>query len=503
MADLHFPLTIAPGINTDDTPFAAGGQWVDGSNMRPWRGGMEALGRSIDYGISTPPTGIVRKVHVWTKNDGTELVVCGTDSKLYASVLSGITTWSDITPAGFTAGSAASPLSWGFENYGENLIACARRHGAAGGASTVKMYQWELDTGTAATQVTNSPARSSDILVTAERQILALGCNEVTSGTFNPRCIRGSDIEVITDWSPSAADSSFEYILEDSGEIVTGRRMGGYIAVWTEDNIHLGQYVGNGTQVYRFDKIADSAGLYSRNVLATSNGSAFWLGNDLQFRYWTLGGEPVVVPCPLLRGAFDNPETGSSSQVSEQGQGKMFMEYIQGRGEFWFFYPDYSDNIAVRDYPTRGIGYNVAEGKWFKIGNARSAMKARQKPYSGVYAFDESGSFYLDDVQGFQGGQAAWSLTSGDIAVSDGLKRMVFQEIGQSGDITMTIKSKDYPNGSYTTVATETLTTSTEKVNFMGEGRLLNITLSGSAATSGIPCRLGKIVVKASVAGTQ
>src|SRR5204863_1104411 len=114
---MKIPLELPPGLNGDDTTFAVGGRWADGSNVRFRLGRAETIG-GWERLMSDPLTGVCRGVFPWTDNTGVLNIGFGTHSKLQL--------WRggalfDVTPAsGFSAGAidGAGSAGYGTGAYG-------------------------------------------------------------------------------------------------------------------------------------------------------------------------------------------------------------------------------------------------------------------------------------------------------------------------------------------------------------------------------------------------
>jgi hypothetical protein len=226
---------------------------------------------------------------------GTARVLYGCYTKLYTATSSTSPgTATDITPAAFPGAGAAG---WAFDAFGSDVLAAP-----VGGT----LYRW-TGAGVAAA-VAVAPANMYDMLVTSERQVMALGTNEVVSGTLNRMCIRVSNLEDYTSagsWTPTSTNNADEIILEGSGFIVAGRRVGAYIAVWTNAALHIGQYIGDPGQSYRFDIVDQIPGPTSREAVCVIDGTAYWMGTDLRLHVWSPGALPSVIPCPISRDLQD------------------------------------------------------------------------------------------------------------------------------------------------------------------------------------------------------
>jgi hypothetical protein len=458
----------APGINSDDTTFAAEGRWADGSNVRFVRGKPQVIGgwtRQGSYTLSGACTDIA-----WLNNGST--IAYGTTTKLY--VLAAGTLY-DITPAGFT-----SCVRWSLQAWGDYLLAVPQ-----GGT----LYVWDGNTANDATEVTQAPDEITSMLVTPERQVLALGCNEETSGTFNSRCIRGCDIEDYTDWTTSATNNAFEYILEATAPISIGKMLGDYVGVWTQSTFHLGTFIGDPSQTYRFQRIGKHGETTSPRSVVVKNSTAWWVTTDGFFRTYTVGGEIDEIPCPIFEDWIDH-QTGGSAAIHGA--------YMPKYDEVWWFYNDDRDASSMA---SRYVAFCRKESAlaqspvWFRGQMKRAAMNTE----FGVLAIDENGY-----AQGHETGTTAngaalnWFIQSADQYIDQGKRRMMIRGItpdleDQVGDVSLTLYTKQYPQSAAVTKGPYTLTTATVKKDFRVSGKLISVKLSGGDA-SGSYMRLGKPV---------
>lgn len=92
---MRIPLDIPPGLNGDDTTFAAAGRWSDGNNVRFWRGRPQVIG-GWEKLITTALTGVCRDIFAWTDNSAVLNIGFGTHSNLQLWQGGGLY---DITPA--------------------------------------------------------------------------------------------------------------------------------------------------------------------------------------------------------------------------------------------------------------------------------------------------------------------------------------------------------------------------------------------------------------------
>ncbi len=504
---MRVPLEIAPGIASDDTDFASV-RWADGDNVRPWRGKMEVIGGWTDALNGETLTGVCRNILGLGKTSGGSVIAFGTHSALQvwqAGVLY------DITPAALSAGSintggaaggwgrgtwssgAWSSSSgtyyvrtWSLSSYGAYLIANPR-----GGT----IYEWQGDTSADAAAITNAPTTVTYALATPQRQVLAFGCNEEASTNFNPLCIRGSDIEDNTDWTTTATNNAFEHILDASGgRIVAARIIGPYVAVWTDYSLYLGEYIGDPTQTYRFDRVGDNCGLAGPNAVEVVDSTAFWLAPDLQFRTWTIGARVELIAPPVGKEFRDN--------INRTQIDKVVCSALSQFGEVWWHYPDSRDGIENSRY----IAVSMLDGTWFKGTLARTATVnagVLQYPVKATYA----GMVYYHEYGTSADGSAlSWSLATSDIylgaAESWAECRGIWPDFeGQDGDISLSIALKPYPQGTARTKGPYTLADGADRKHFLVQGRVAALTFSGSA--TGAFMRIGKPTLDVVQTGRQ
>ena len=454
-----------PGLFTDDTDYSSDGKWVEGSNVRPWNGRMQVIG---GWRLRAAPqlSSTADLIREWKSSAGTNYVAYGCRAALRAEVA---LTLYDITPAAISG--TFSTARWSFANYGDTLIA---------NFSGAKIYQWLLNTATPAAQVTNAPVAVTCILVTPERQLLAFGCNEEGSGTFNQRCIRGSNIEDITDWTTTATNNAFEHILDGAtSSIVTAKIVGQFVAVWTQSELFLGQFLGDPSQTYRFDKVATNCGALSLNSVTVVDQTAYWISPELQFHVWTPGTPPVDIPNPTIDFLRANILTASQSDT--------FSCHVAKYDEVWFNYP----KTTSPTFQTYYAAYCIKSGLWFKGKTERTAM---HQGLTNIIAADNSGN-RINCETGAYGEVGSfhtleWSLGSADYYIDNAQLRMMLRSVwpdfeGQLGNVTMTIKTSEYPQGAETSQTALTFTSSTTKKDFRASGRIVRVTFSGSDVNGG------------------
>jgi hypothetical protein len=467
MPRFSFELEIPPGIVSDDTTFASKGRWADCDGIRFREGKPETLpgyvGLAAGFANNLLSIGIAAGK-----------IIVGSDSGLFALTNSGAST--NISP-----GPLGGPTSsWSITNWGDLVIASP---------SGLKIYE---STGAlAATRVTNSPASNTRVLVTPQRQILAFGTNEVSSGTFNGRCIRGCDLENRTVWTPASTNNSFEDILDDPGTIVGAELIGSYVAVWTTTSLFLGQFVGDPSQTYRWDRV-DSTGLISAAAVTVLHGTAYWLGSDLNLYAWQPGGVVEQLKCPIWRDFGLNYRAGSTF-----GSGPLM--YGNTRyNEVWLHYCDTRDGVS--NSTTRYIAVCLDDMSWFRGLRRISAAHSSAAASAILDATYDPGAYFTTTFGGVLYVEGTGSsgddsyLQSADQYIDAGRTRVMVQSVQpdfeqQTGAVALTAYVRDRPQSSAVTKGPYTLTNTVGKTDFRASGKLMALKFSAAA---GVKWRLGK-----------
>ena len=491
---MRIPIDIAPGLVTQDTSFRNQGRWEDASNVRFRDGQWEVIG-GWESLVTTLLTGVCRTVFQWTDNASSLNIAFGTNEKLQLW-LGGILY--DITPAGFVPGAVNGtggagygtgaygigeysepstadffPLTWSFAPYGETLMANPRGQ---------TIYTWENNTANPATALTNAPAEVTYMLVVPQRQVMALGCNEETSGTFNPLCIRWSDIEDPEQWTTATNNNAGEYILEGGSRIVCGRVVGDYVFIWTDVALYMGTFIGDPGETWRFEKLGNHCGAIGPNAPVIYSQQAFWIAPDTQFWTCQLGGAPQSIDCPVWKEFSDNIAVGQSDKIV----GATISKFREVR----WFYPDQRDGYEN----SRDITLNLA-GPWCH-GNLPRTAFVDAGPSDSPIGVTPGGNIYWHERGNSADGAAfSWFIRSSDFYIGEGDKMLMIRGIwpdfkGQIGPMNFEITTRKYPQATARQKGPYTLAPNQSKKDFRATGRVANVRFYGSSAPT--YARMGK-----------
>lgn len=463
MGEFTYELDLPPGLDSDNTAFASPGRWADADNVRFYNGKPQAIGARVTLqtlagGQEILDLGLFQTTGLW--------FVVGTADKLLGGSFGAAT---DITPASnWSNGGAVSFAQWG-----TNILASPFNG---------RLFQW-VPGDPIAIEVANAPDQIRTILVSPQRQVIALGTNEEISGTWNPRCIRGSDLEDISDWTTSATNNAFEHILDDTGQIITGRFLGNYLMVLTTTSLWMGTFVGDPAQTYRFDLIQHGCGMKGlSNAACVFDGALYWLGIDLRLWTYTPGGAPAPVPCPISKDFRDNFENDFEAPR---------VDAIPHFGEIRISYSDTRD--ADDQTVTRFIAVN-RNGEWSRGTHASRAMCTNPLATMSVYAVSSaatpaayvSGDANIVSMEELNSGTPAWHIQSSDQYLASGRQRFMTNRFipdfeDRAGDLSLTLYVRDRPGTSPTTKGPFTVAAAATKKDFRASGMIAAVKIAGTA----------------------
>lgn len=477
-------LPLRPGIVKDDPDFASEGVYVDGQNVRFWRGWPEKIGGWSKY-VADQVAGKARGLVSWRDNDGNTYVAIGTHSNLYVVTQAAL---SDITPSGFTEGyeygtsgagwgagtwghaqgwgspaavpTAFDPMTWSLATWGQNLLACPRNG---------TLYEWALVTATPAAAVSGAPSQIGTIFVTKERFAVAVGAHNGTS--FDPMLIRWSDQEDNTSWSTSSTNLAGDFRL--AGSIaVAGTQSRLTNLIWTDEGLYSMTYLGDVEFVFGFDTLGRNCGLIGPNAFVEKDGMAFWMSPTQQFFVYD-GGSPRPLDCTVRKFVFDALVASNKAAVY-CGMNARF-------NEVWWFYPTDPDAPELDSYVIYNWRDNVwatgtmSRTSWFDA-NATSyplAVDAEGYLYSHEVGVDADGAAMVAYVE-----TAPFDLGDGDLVMH--MYRMVpTMELTGSVDVATSVRR--WPQGAVEKTITKTFSTTTEKIDLHIEGRQARLRFTSDA----------------------
>lgn len=265
----------------------------------------------------------------------------------------GATGWGDAT-AGAGVGVGQQMRLWSNDNFGKDLIFSER-----GGP----IYYWDDNTSTwprATELVTDVPIIATNQVVVSDvsRFVIAMGCNQFGSGTFDPMVVRWSDQEDPNTWAPAITNQAGEQRLSNGSYIVQAKKNRQEILVWTDSAIYSMQYLGP-PYVWGFQLLMDNISIMSPNAAIVVNNVAYWMGTD---KFYSYSGVVQTLPCALRQYVFDDISYDQRFQIVAGSN--------EGYNEVWWYYVSQTEvNKAASENRVplvdRYVIYNHLERIWY------------------------------------------------------------------------------------------------------------------------------------------
>ncbi len=515
-----------PGILKEDSPLEAEGGWIDADKVRFYKGGVHVIGGWQELSLETPAVsggvfdpvafddavyrvyvippdqtyqGQVRGAHAWNGLDGKAYLAWGTTAGLFVMYDSTIY---DITPDEFVPESEDTSASlygdglygdgvygsqqavvWSQDNWGENLLACVRGD---------RLFEWVPGTEKALV-VANAPDQITSFFVSPERVVVLLGTKEF-GGDFNPMLVRWSDQGDNTQWTPSSFNIAGEFPLSAGSQLVAGLVTRGQNLVWSDDALYTMQFTGDINSIFVL-RIAGRGGLIGPYAKAASDSAVYWVSRD---NFYTFTGQiPQVMPSTVRSYVFENLYLGKEDRI-HVGWNTAFQEP-------WFFYPDAADDTGE----CSRYAMMSPEGHW-SIGtyNLTAWVRAGVFPYPIAFSSDYRIAYHEVPDAGAGSDPLDAFIESGFIDVGDGdtlyvIKRIVPDFHEQKTNVSMTFKTKLWPNGSITTRGPYVATPTTRKLDMRTKAREFAVRLESSGAPGAASWGLGAIAFDAQPSGEK
>lgn len=442
------PIQIPSGISRNGTQYQTKGRWYDGNLVRWYDGQLRPIGGWVRTTTSAAADKIRRMIS-WGDNTDGRWIGLGTSTKLYVNRGAGVLY--DVTPVGFVGGTddatetlgygggpygAAAygtareggtyfpPQIWFLDNWGQNMVACARSDG--------KIYEWALDTGTAATVVANAPTSNLGILVSDERHLIALGAGG------NRRKVQWSDKEDNETWTPAATNEAGSFELQTDGTIVGGTRVRGQILVVTDTDAHAMRYIGS-PFIFSRERVGVNCGCASAGALISVESFAYWMGRK---SFWMFDGAVVrPLPCEVSDYVFNDIALINSAKITS-GHNWIF-------GEIWWFYPS-ATSLECDKY----VIYNYREDHW-SVGTLARTSWVAGDIFGSPYAAGTDNHVYQHE----EGWTDNGSTRVGSIFVESGAYEIpttgeqvmhihqLIPDEATSGEVSVSFKTRFTPNG--------------------------------------------------------
>ena len=412
----------------------------------------------------------------------------------------GAGTWGAGTFGSVSAISASSQLrNWSHGNFGEDLVLNPRGGGVyywdqSGGATTRAVAVSDLSGAILA------PTIALQVLVSdIDRHVVCLGADPINSSnqrtsSSDPMFICWSDQENITDWEPIATKTAGSLRLSSGSEIIGGLSSREEILIWTDTSMYSMSYIGP-PFTFGVNLINQGVGLIGPKAAVNTPDGVYWMDRKGFYKY---SGSVQLVPCSVHYYVF-----------SDFNQGQYFQTFGFVNKQFnevgWFYCSSGETTID------RYVVYNYAENTWTIGQLSRSAWMDEGIFESPIATYTTSNVGYLYDQE--TGNDADGSpmdnvyIQSSDFDMQpDGdyytFIRKVIPDVKFTGNggsdqtINFVLKSRNFPGDSLTTDTTQTVTSTTQRLDTRIRARQLAFRIESDDDNSsdirlGVGWRLG------------
>jgi hypothetical protein len=483
MADFTpIPLDLPTGLYTEGTDLGSRGRFVDGSNVRFWKGKPERIGGWMKYisaQLSGPPRGMI----AWRTLAGASYIATGTFDKLY--VIDG-TDATDITPSGMSAGTedsgTGSSSAWGMDtwgggswgglgtlatpgtfartwslaHWGEDLLAVARDEG--------HLYTWDASAGLTsnpATEVSGAPTNNLGVLVSEiDRHCILYGAGG------DPLLVQWSDAEDFSEWTIDSTTSAGSIRVEDGNEIRGMVTTGLGHLILTDTSAYIMTYVGD-PFIFRISKIGSACGLIAPGAVIAVESGAVWMGKDA---FYTFDGQVKRVPCDVHSRVFQSLQFSQAIKVA--------CGYNAQYGETTWYFPGTgsSENNSHACLSTEGWSLGNVPRTAYIDANVKTNKPVAASPTGYLYAHESGTTADGDPI--------SYSLKGVGVEIAEGVEfahvRKIepdFQRI--AGTHTLTLNVHDYPDRLARVQGPYSIDQDTDKLSVRARGKLISLSLSG------------------------
>jgi len=347
---------------------------------------------------------------------------------------------------------------WSQDNWGEDLVVNPR---------SGQIYYWDYSGGTAARAVLlSSLSGAADVPTTAnlimvsegDRHLVALGCNEIGSGTRDDLLIRWSGQEDATVWTPSTVTSAGSYRLSSGSRIIANLRTRQETLIWTDTALHSMQYSGS-PYTFSFSLLMDNTSILGPSAMGTANNLVWWMGNG---HFYVYSGSVSTLPCPLRTHVFGN--------INWEQSFKVVCATNTRNGEVMWFYPS-----AGSSEVDRYVLFNYVDQTWSHGTLARTAwIDSTLNQYPIGAGAVGTASYLYNHENGTEGDGAAIAnhVESADFDLEDGTRfcfvkglipdvKFLGGALGNS--VNIVLKTRDTPGGTLTTRSTAVVDATTDR----------------------------------------
>lgn len=382
-----------------------------------------------------------------------------------------------------TEGLAIEMRVWSVAEYGNDLLASPSLGG---------LYLWEEATDSEAEIVAGAPTSMRAMFVTGERYIFALG-------TTTDMTVQWPDIDDITDWTPSSANTANIRTLQSGSRLMAGCPLtGGTNLVWTDSSLYVFQKVESDF-IYDSRLLGDNCGLLGPLAFDRVGGLAFWMSGESAYFY-----NGAINPVPN----FDDVKNWVFADMDPGQRAKTWGFYDQKNNQMRW---SYCSRNAIE--PDRYVDVSLdgkwtwTTGTWNPEGDRTTGCQHRAALSSSLLCTSDGVIYSHDDGLDADGEILESFLRSGLSAIQNGKQNVDVTDIvpdfeRQTGDVSFRVFAKNRPDdAAYLDDITVMISVNEGRDELRLEGR--HIGFEVRSAVLGGDFRLGVPTVEIGAAGER
>jgi hypothetical protein len=359
------------------------------------------------------------------------------------------------------AKSATSPTParvWSFDRFGNLIIITHNVDGT--------IYSWDGDPDTLPAVITNSPTDAVYNFV-SDNILITLGADNV--GNRIKWCDQGN----ITTWTPTAQNRAGEDDIEKASGFISHAALRGSNLLFTKEQVWTFRYIDK-PFVWETKLLDEGRGLIGQNARIVINGIAYWMGRDNFYFY--RGGNVEIIPSNTTNQTTLKKYVYEDIEFAQES--KIFCWFNEKFNEIWWHYPSSGSNE-----PDRIARFNIIDNTWTPDTLDRTAAEYPNVLGDFPRLADINGNFYRhENGTDDNGSSMGFTLTTpffnaGTATVDIG--GLIPDSIQTTGDITVEMNVKDYPQVPPTTVNTFVIEPDTNLVSFTNTTRYWQYNIQG------------------------
>jgi hypothetical protein len=372
-----------------------------------------------------------------------------------------------------SAAAVTSDLTqWSFDLWGEDLVATIHNFAT---------YVWDASAGigTRAAVINVNYVSTSRFTQVSfpDRHLVSFGSFNTGTSAQDPMLVQWSDQEDYTTWAPATGNTAGAQRLQIGTKIMAAAPTREEIFIGTDEAIYGMQFVGP-PFTFSFRLLGTGCGPISQRAMVSEGDVVYWMGRN---NFFVFDGQVKELPSPVQYHIYDN--------LNQQQQQKVFGALNRKFQEIIWFYVS---NASENDEPDKYVSFNYETATW-SIGSLdrtawRDSFGARLVPYAaGVDSYLYNHETGVDADGSGMTSYIESSAVEFDVQGSpDGTNLFMIDRVVPSGTITgsvsLTVKSKKYPDASTeTSKGPFTIAPTTSKVSLRAKGRQMKMRVSSSA----------------------